>query len=219
MSEVARPARAGASDTALLGERLRAQRVERGLSQRELARRLEVSPSLVSQIETGKVQPSVRTLYAMASQLGVSLDDVFPTDGQPVRTDLSARLFRHQPLVDAPAEHDGLVQRGRSRKAVELETGVRWERLTTCNDREAEFLYTVYPPASESSPADALVRHNGREFGTVLSGRLTVTVGFDDHVLDPGDSIFFQSTVPHRLHNEGDEVVVAIWVVLGRQGD
>ena len=219
MSEPARSARAEASDSARLGERLRAQRAERGLSQRELARRLEVSPSLVSQIETGKVQPSVRTLYAMTSQLGISLDDVFPTDAQPLRTDLSARLFRHQPLVDAPAEDEGLVQRGASRRAVELESGVRWERLTIRNDHEAEFLYTVYPPASESSPADALVRHNGREFGTVLTGRLTVTVGFDDHVLGPGDSILFQSTIPHRLRNEGDEVVTAIWVVLGRQGD
>jgi len=219
MSEVARSARAEASETALLGERLRAQRVERGLSQRELARRLEVSPSLVSQIEAGKVQPSVRTLYAMASQLGISLDDVFPTDPQPGRSDVGARLFRRRPLVDAPAEDDGLVQRSESRKVVELESGVRWERLTTRNDRDAEFLYTVYPPASESSPVDALVRHNGREFGTVLSGRLTVTVGFEDHVLEPGDSIFFQSTVPHRLHNEGDEVVTAIWVVLGRQSD
>ncbi len=102
---------------------------------------------------------------------------------------------------------------------MELETGVRWERLTTRNDREVEFLHTVYPPGSESSPADALVRHNGREFGTVLSGRLNVTVGFEDHVLEPGDSIFFPSTVPHRLHNDGDEVVTAIWIVLGRQGD
>src|SRR3989441_12481209 len=60
-----------------LGERLRRERDRLGLSLRELARRLEVSPSLVSQIETGKIQPSVRTLYAMVSELGVSLDDVF----------------------------------------------------------------------------------------------------------------------------------------------
>jgi quercetin dioxygenase-like cupin family protein len=62
------------------------------------------------------------------------------------------------------------------------------------------------------------VRHNGREFGLVLSGRLGVTVGFEDYLLEPGDSIFFESTIPHRLHNEGDEVVTAVWVVLGRQG-
>jgi transcriptional regulator with XRE-family HTH domain len=206
-----------AAEEQTLGERLRRERAERGLSLRELARRLEVSPSLVSQIETGKVQPSVRTLYAMVSELGVSLDDVFPADG-PGRSDAGARLNARQPMVAAPPG-DGFVQRGDARRVVELETGVRWERLTTRNDREVEFLHTVYPPGSESSPADSLVRHNGREFGIVLSGRLNVTVGFEDYVLGPGDSLFFESTVPHRLHNDGDEVVTAVWVVLGRQSD
>ena len=64
-----------------LGERLRKERDRLGLSLRELARRLEVSPSLVSQIETGKIQPSVRTLYAIVSELGVSLDELFAPAG------------------------------------------------------------------------------------------------------------------------------------------
>ena len=59
-----------------LGTRLRVERERRGLSLRELARRLEVSPSLVSQIETGKTQPSVRTLYAIVSEL-IGLDRMF----------------------------------------------------------------------------------------------------------------------------------------------
>jgi transcriptional regulator with XRE-family HTH domain len=202
-----------------LGQRLRRERAERGLSLRELARRLDVSPSLVSQIETGKVQPSVRTLYAMVSELGVSLDDVFPSDAGG-RSDAGSRLAARRPIVAGISDGgEGYVQRANDRKVVELETGIRWERLTTRNDREVEFLYAVYPPGSESSPADALVRHNGREFGIVLSGSLNVTVGFDDHVLGPGDSVFFQSTIPHRLHNDGDDVVTAVWVVLGRQGD
>ena len=50
----------------------------------------------------------------------------------------------------------------------------------------------------------------------MLSGTLGVTVGFEEHVLEPGDSISFESTIPHRLHNDGDQVVHAIWVVLGR---
>src|SRR4029078_2359163 len=56
-----------------LGTRLRVELERRGLSLRELARRLEVSPSLVSQIETGKTQPSVRTLYAIVTELGGAL--------------------------------------------------------------------------------------------------------------------------------------------------
>jgi mannose-6-phosphate isomerase-like protein (cupin superfamily) len=80
-----------------------------------------------------------------------------------------------------------------------------------------EFLHTIYRPGGESSPADALVRHTGREFGTVLEGRLGVTVGSEDYTLEPGDSVFVDSIVPHRLHNDGPAAVEAIWLVLGRQ--
>jgi mannose-6-phosphate isomerase-like protein (cupin superfamily) len=60
------------------------------------------------------------------------------------------------------------------------------------------------------------MRHNGREYGVVLEGELKVTVGFESHTLGPGDSIAFDSAIPHRLENDGDIPVSAIWVVLGR---
>lgn len=194
-----------------LGDRLRQERSERGLSLRELARRLDVSPSLVSQIETGKIQPSVRTLYAIVSELGVSLDEVFNTaPEQPDEPEV--RIVRR-----AEASGAGHVQRHGDRAVVDLEAGVRWERLTARNEPGVEFLFTVYPPGSDSAPADALVRHTGREFGLVLEGRLGLTVGFEEYELEVGDSVFFDSTIPHRLHNDGDETVRAVWVVLGRQ--
>src|ERR1700681_4344633 len=71
----------GETGTPLVGAQLREKRFEVGLSLRELARRLDVSPSLVSQIETGKIQPSVRTLYAIVSALGLSLDEIFELVG------------------------------------------------------------------------------------------------------------------------------------------
>ncbi len=189
------------------------------MSLRELARRLDVSPSLVSQIETGKIQPSVRTLYAMVSELGVSLDDVFmlePASTSPSPAAVRGTHAQGSAPLDTAAAPEGRVQRAADRRAIELESGVRWERLTTWNDRDLEFLYTVYEVGGASSPDGALVRHNGREFGTVISGELGVTVGFEEYVLGPGDSISFESSIPHRLHNDGDQVVNAIWVVLGR---
>ena len=59
-----------------LGAAIRATREARGLSLRELARRIEVSPSFVSQIELGKANPSVATLYALVGVLGTTLDDL-----------------------------------------------------------------------------------------------------------------------------------------------
>jgi len=204
-----------------LGERLRTERDRLGLSLRELARRLEVSPSLVSQIETGKIQPSVRTLYAIVSELGVSLDELFapPTAApqtQPAPPPEPRARTSSRRAAPEPASPDGRVQRAHDRRAIELESGVRWERLTAWNDPDVEFLHTTYQVGGASSPEGTLVRHNGREFGTVISGRLGVTVGFEDYVLEPGDSISFESSLPHRLHNDGDVDVIAIWVVLGR---
>jgi uncharacterized cupin superfamily protein len=62
------------------------------------------------------------------------------------------------------------------------------------------------------------VRHNGHEFGYVLTGTLRVIVGFDEFILEPGDSITFPSSTPHRLSNDGTETVRAVWVVRGRRG-
>src|SRR5579871_2266436 len=89
-----------------IGAQLRARRAESGMSLRELARRLDVSPSLVSQIETGKIQPSVRTLYAIVSELGLSLDEIFElvgsTEGDPTETPAAAPATGRRAMA-APA--------------------------------------------------------------------------------------------------------------------
>ena len=198
------------------------------MSLRELARRLGISPSAISQIETGKSQPSVSTLYAIVSELGMSLDELF--SGQaPKRGDQAAapsspprrarRARAADPAPSPAADETRHVQRTGSRRAIDLESGVRWERLTPHADPGADFLYVVYDVGGSSSQGDRFIRHTGREYGIVLSGTLEVTVGFDTYVLGPGDSICFDSTVPHCLRNAGDEPVRGVWFVIGRQSD
>src|SRR5438094_6222136 len=76
-----KPVAADISDASSdLGPRLRAIRLRQGIVLRELARRLDLSPSSISQIETGKIRPSVRTLYALASEFGVTVDAVLFND-------------------------------------------------------------------------------------------------------------------------------------------
>ncbi|MGH2935238.1 MAG: cupin domain-containing protein [Gaiellaceae bacterium] len=210
------PAGVATRDQPALGATLREERLKQGLSLRELSRRLGVSASLVSQIETGKVQPSVRTLYSMVSELGISLDRVF---GNVVH-DASSNGSRPESgsrVEGAEGESSRHIQRKRQRCGLDLEGGVRWERLTTSNEPTIEFLYLTYPPGSESAPANALVRHAGKEYGLVVSGRLKVTSGFNDYTLEAGDSVWLESSIPHRLFNDGGEPVEAVWVVLGRE--
>jgi len=203
-----------------VGPRLRAHREQRGLSLRELARRLGVSPSAISQIETAKSRPSVSTLYSIVSELGMSLDELFggakpaaPAEASSPAPSASRGTSRSR----AAAERH--VQRGGSRATIDLESGVRWERLTPGPDHDTDFLFVTYDVGGSSSEGNRSIRHSGHEYGLVLSGRLEVTVGFDHYVLGPGDSISFDSTVPHRLANLGDEPVHGVWVVVGRQDD
>jgi transcriptional regulator with XRE-family HTH domain len=191
-----------------VGSRLRAEREERGVSLRELARRVGVSPSLVSQIELDRVNPSVSTLYALVTELGVTMSDVFADESHA-----APRPSRER------AEYEGLMATPETRSILNLASGVRWERLTPHSDPEVEFLYVVYPVGGESCSEDALVTHGGREYGYVLSGTLGVRVAFDEYVLGSGASIAFDSSSPHRLWAIGDEPVRAIWVVIGRAAD
>jgi len=196
-----------AVEASRVGNRLRAERERLGISLRELARRVGVSPSLVSQIELDRVNPSVSTLYALVTELGMTMSDVFG-DSPP-----------GEPVVRQLRADDGLAERPETRRVINLASGVRWERLTPHSDREVEFLYVTYPVGAASCPEDALVTHGGKEYGYVSSGTLGVRVGFEEFQLGPGGSIAFDSSSPHRLWAIGDEPVHAIWVVIGREAD
>jgi transcriptional regulator with XRE-family HTH domain len=193
----------GPLDGSKVGHRLRAERERRGIGLRELARRVGVSPSLVSQIELDRVNPSVSTLYAIVTELGMTMSDV----------------FGEQPEERVVQRGDGLAESPDTRPVINLASGVRWERLTHDRDPDVEFLYVVYPVGAASCPEDALMTHGGREYGYVTSGTLGVQVGFEFYELGPGGSIAFDSSSPHRLSAVGDEPVHAVWVVIGREAD
>lgn len=213
-----RSGQASSTEYGGMGDRLRAARQARGLSLRALAERLDVSPSLISQVETGRANPSVSTLYAIVQALGISLDELLFTDAWT--TTAGAR----QAMEPAPsgvvgdvALPDKPVQRADARSVIRLASGVTWERLTTASIPNVDFLYVTYEVGGASSPEDDFQRHSGQEWGFVLTGRLGVRIGFDEHVLGPGDAIAFDSATPHRLFNAGTEPVHGIWFVLGRR--
>lgn len=196
-----------------LGAAVRAAREARGLTLRELARRIDVSPSFVSQVEHGKANPSVGTLYALVSALGTTLDDLIG-DGadREVHPDPPLPAAGGWPRVETP------VQPAEGRRRVQM-SGVAWERLTHDDDPYVDFLHVEYAPGSASCAPDDMMRHGGREYGHVLSGRLEVQVGFETYSLGPGDSIHFDSTTPHRLSNPYEQPCTAVWFVLARRDD
>lgn len=206
------PAKAAPGQDGLLslGRRIRAGREARGISLREFARRLTVSPSLISQIENGRVMPSVGTLYAIANELDLSFDVMFNPAGQ---ADPSPDAADSIAPVEDPASR---VLRAADRKTIRLSGGVQWERLTPQHDAQVEFLHVIYEVGASSCPPDSLVRHPGKEYAFVLTGRLGVQIGFESYELGPGDSTSFSSQTPHRIWTIGTEPVSAIWVVCNR---
>ncbi len=197
-----------------IGSRLRRERERVGISQRELARRIGLSASMVSQIESGQSKPSVSTLYAIVTELGVSVDDIFRGHGDG--DEVSEASTPPSPGTDANGAEPDPVVRPDDRHVIELASGVRWERLTSHQHEDVDFLHVIYDVGGSSAGDGVLMRHAGREYGYVLSGRLGVQLGFERYELGPGDSIAFDSTTPHRLWNLGDEPVHGIWFVVGR---
>ena len=192
-----------------LGRELRAARERSGASLRSVATAVGISPSLLSQVETGKVHPSVSTLYAIVSHLGVSLDDLLSRASLPGSADPDTAR-------DAAARRDPAVQRAADNPLIEMENGVTWERLATGGRRAVDPLVVTYGPGGSSSVEGRLMRHSGWEYGYMIEGELTLLLDFERHRLRPGDSVSFESQRPHLYLNETDAPARGLFFVLGR---
>jgi mannose-6-phosphate isomerase-like protein (cupin superfamily)/DNA-binding XRE family transcriptional regulator len=224
--------RAASAPTTDLGGRIRQVRTARGMSVRGLAGRAGCSPSLVSQVERGVTAPSARVVYALANELGITLDSLFSTEGaasaDPASMTHAGADHSGSARNDATTPHTGrspwgratgpdgasIVQRADDRPVIELSSGVRWERLTPTHDSKVDFLEVVYAPGGQSSDSGQAVRHDGREYLYVLHGELEAVIGFDTLRLLEGDSLAFDPTTPHHYRNLTTEIVHALSVVV-----
>jgi transcriptional regulator with XRE-family HTH domain len=211
-----------------LGIRLKRVRERTGRSLREVARELGVSASFLSQMERGKSQPSVATLYSLSQLLNVSIDELFAEedDGDAVQTaeapsapkpPMPVNRSQLGSLADAwPHAQQPIalsVTRPGKRHVLEMDSGVIWERLVDNTGTGLDFIEIIYPPHSSSTNDQRMLRHSGYEFGWLIEGELEVTVGFEVFTLSAGEAIGFDSAVPHLLANRTDETVRGIWCV------
>ncbi|MDX1512991.1 MAG: cupin domain-containing protein [Gammaproteobacteria bacterium] len=174
--------RTEAEDTPKIGARLRAIRQERGLSQRELARRAGVTNATISLIEKNKSSPSVSSLKKVLDGLPMSLAEFFALEIPPG----DQIFFRADEL---PVFSEG---------------GVSFRQLGGDGDRhQLQILHESYPPGADTG--ETMLSHESEEGGLVLTGRIEVTVGDQQRILGPGDAYYFDSRTPHRFRNVGDE--------------
>lgn len=190
-----------------LGPRLRQARIARGLSLRGVAHAVGVSPSLISQVEVGKVQPSVSTLLALANHLEASLDDL-----------MGLAITRPVPADRSRPDRSLAIQHVGDNPVIEMENGVRWERLASVPGEPVDALLVTYDPGAAGSSEGSLTRHSGIEYAYILEGELTLHLEFDEHVLRAGDSLRFDSERPHVYRNTGTKPARGVWFILGRGG-
>ncbi|MFI9408566.1 helix-turn-helix domain-containing protein [Nocardia gamkensis] len=190
-----------------IGPALKQARQDRRSSLREVAAAVGISASQLSQIENNKSQPSVSTLYALVNHLEISLDEL-----------LGLRPGRSGgPVADVP-DRSGtrVVQRGADNPVLEMANGVRWEKLAVGPDSDVDALLVTYEPGAASSLDRMPMRHSGTEYAYLLTGELTLLLGFDRYTIGAGDSLWFDSTQPHLYVNQSDQPACGVWFVSGR---
>ncbi|PIE32951.1 hypothetical protein CSA56_13545 [candidate division KSB3 bacterium] len=172
----------------MLGEMIKRTRIAQQKTIKEVAGQAEVTISLLSQIENNKTNPSINSLIAIAKALNVPVGSFFD--------DIDSMSF--EPVV-----------RAYKRKAMQSLNGVTYYLLTpTTKDVLVEFKYNVYEKGGASANFHT---HKGQEYGIVLEGRLKVTYGEDVYILEAGDSMLLDSTIPHDMENIYDGRTITIW--------
>lgn len=190
-----------------IGSTIRDLRKAKRLSLREVARRTGVSAGHISQLERGLATPSVSLLYKISEVLGTRVDQLFSHD-----SDENSGSSSPSPTTDPSAPSISVVRQD-ERRSLRMESGVEWYLLTKNPESNFSFREIVYPPGSTSADNNEFMRHGGREYGLVLEGQLHLQLEFEEFTLNTGDSIAFNSSVPHRFWNPSvDEDVKVVWI-------
>jgi transcriptional regulator with XRE-family HTH domain len=178
-------------DSEGLGKRFRDLRRQKRLTLARMAKMTRRSISLLSQIETGKVNPSFSSMQSIADALDVPLSQLILQD-------------------ESAVENGHGLMKSRDRKVLTTRGRVEHQLLSRSLSPSFEFVINVLPPGS--STGKDLYAHEGLECGLLLEGELEVQVGEKKYSLKPGDSITLNSSTPHRVANCGTKKATAVWV-------
>ncbi|HYE90989.1 MAG: helix-turn-helix transcriptional regulator [Candidatus Rokubacteria bacterium] len=179
-----------------LGDRIKALRAERELQQRQLAEKAGLTPSMVSQIESGRLTPSLHTLGKLAGALGVTIAALF--DGQPAGS-IHVTRKKDYPQVS----FDGVAERWSVLGAGLFQGKIR--AVVSSLDAKTRGMMT-----------DKVVIKPGQmKLFYVLDGKVALHYGGERHVLETGDSALLDGGAPHGWENLGTRKAQALWVILG----
>ena len=187
-----------------IGVKLRRLRTEQDLTILQLAERAGVSSGIISQIERGNSNPSIKTLQRIRAALGVNLWEFLD----------EKRLATIEPdVVEIPqaARMSQFVRRKADRPQIVVgTTQLVKELLSPRNDRNLRFMIVTLPPGGES---EDVIMGEGEKGGLVTEGRIELIVGSEVTELLEGDSFQFPSSLPHKICNLTEETAKVIWIM------
>lgn len=173
-----------------IGIEIRNLRKQKGISISELAQKIGLSTGLISQIERELVTPSVVSLWKIAKGLGVPIGHFFEKESPNTNP---------------------VIKKNERKKIITHNSNAYYELLSPNMKRKIEFMQITLAP--QDSSCNELITHEGEECGIVIKGRLKVKLGDKEYLLDEGDSIYFNSTTPHRYINDSDDECISIWAM------
>jgi transcriptional regulator with XRE-family HTH domain len=180
----------------LIGQKLRALRLRRSMGLTQLGQRTGLSPALLSKIENGKLVPTIPTLLRIATVFGVTLDHFFQNEHR-----------RHIISVTRKEEREKAPE-----KQLSPGEGYDLERLDLGpGDRKFQPYLANFLPAAPFNPHPHM--HQGVEFLHILSGKLELSIGSNATVLEPGDSVYFDSNLRHAYRNLDETTCTALMVL------
>lgn len=179
-----------------VGERVKGAREKRGLSLLDISRRTGIEVSLLSEIEEGQSAPPLGTIIKLAKALEMKMG--YFISGEELRPFTIVRRGDRKVISRYDSKRD-------------KHYGYGYESLAPYKrDRHMEpFLVTLQPAATEEERS----AHDGQEFIFVLTGSMEVRLGEEIHVLEPGDAIYYDSTVPHLVKCHGQETTKILAVL------
>ena len=185
-----------------LGENLRFIRLQKKMTLQELSQMSRVSKSQLSQIERGVSVPTVAKLQKISEALDIKLSYLLPENGDSSNEAHSVNNKENSKRIS-------VVRKG-ERKKIVMPWGAMYEMLCPDLQHKIEFIYLHYPAGTT---AKEQYTHDGEECGVVLEGKFKGTFGAMEVILEPGDSIYYDSTIPHYWETVGDTDVRAIWAI------
>lgn len=173
-----------------IGNKIKELRVSKNLTIKQLADIVDCTPSLISQLERGKTDPSISMLKRIADALNVNIVDFFMSE------------FEDQDVITRVEDRVDIQLNRWDAKIQSLVKNVR--------NKKMQPFYTVIKKGGGSH---GMYSHDGEEFGYIIQGQMDLILNDKIFTIKEGESFYFSSKIPHNWGNSGDKDVIVLWVI------